>query len=549
MLNFSKKLFAFAGAVTMFTGVSFGQSLNCTTSQAGGTPLGAPSTFIRAEGQTELLPQITIQCSGAAAGLGPATLTVYLAPSISITSSLLTGSSTNTEAIATTSAGNSSPATVSGSSLTFTNIPVDAGTTSITLSNIRVNATGIPTTAGAAPTGITAQGFVSGTGITPGPTNTATVAYVTNGLKPATFGSTAATSDSKIILANGTNNALASSTTGSFGVCGSINNSTGGNANADFYVSIAENFQSAFKIRANEASTFGGADNPTQGTRIKVSFGNVPGGLNIYMPITLTSTTGAPAGVLTAITSEAGAPVTQSAVTTPAQFAALNVFQVPVSSGTGTAIYEMSTDNTSALDNFAAAVYLNAATNAAASQSAALTVQTSFAPVVSAATVPSFAVLSSSSPVLNVASFTQCTTSLLFPFVTNSGGFETGIAIDNTSKDPFGTRNQSGTCTLSFYGNGSTNPTSGPAPNPNEGGTAAFAAGESYAFTLTAALASASSTNPATFQGYMIASCNFQYAHGFAYILYGTGPSSTAMGYLATVLNGRGSTSAEVTYQ
>ena len=31
----------------------------------------------------------------------------------------------------------------------------------------------------------------------------------------------------------------------------------------------------------------------------------------------------------------------------------------------------------------------------------------------------------------------QCVTNLLFPFVTNQAGFDTGIAISNTSRDPF----------------------------------------------------------------------------------------------------------------
>ena len=41
------------------------------------------------------------------------------------------------------------------------------------------------------------------------------------------------------------------------------------------------------------------------------------------------------------------------------------------------------------------------------------------------------------------------TTNLLFPYVTNANGFDTGIAISNTSADPFSTATGSGTCTLS----------------------------------------------------------------------------------------------------
>ena len=49
-------------------------------------------------------------------------------------------------------------------------------------------------------------------------------------------------------------------------------------------------------------------------------------------------------------------------------------------------------------------------------------------------------------------------TTLLFQFVTNSSGFDTGIAIANTSCDPFSAPGRSGppagTCTLNFYGLG-----------------------------------------------------------------------------------------------
>ena len=44
------------------------------------------------------------------------------------------------------------------------------------------------------------------------------------------------------------------------------------------------------------------------------------------------------------------------------------------------------------------------------------------------------------------------TTNLLFPFVTNQAGFDTGMSIANTGADPFGTVGQASTCTLHFFG-------------------------------------------------------------------------------------------------
>ena len=46
----------------------------------------------------------------------------------------------------------------------------------------------------------------------------------------------------------------------------------------------------------------------------------------------------------------------------------------------------------------------------------------------------------------NIVTIIRCTTTLLFPFVTNQAGFDTGIAISNTSDDWIGTDPQRGSC-------------------------------------------------------------------------------------------------------
>ena len=105
---------------------------------------------------------------------------------------------------------------------------------------------------------------------------------------------------------------------------------------------------------------------------------------------------------------------------------------------------------------------------------------------------------------------------LLFPFVSNQDGFDTGIAIANTSLDPFGASGAaptSGTCTLSFYG---TN-----APVPNTGillPTGVLTPGTSSAFLI-------SNVAPG-FQGYMIAQCNFGAAAGFVFLASNFGAAS-----------------------
>ena len=59
-----------------------------------------------------------------------------------------------------------------------------------------------------------------------------------------------------------------------------------------------------------------------------------------------------------------------------------------------------------------------------------------------------------STTAVNAFRIDSCVTNLLFPFVTNQAGFDTGIAVANTSRDPFGNalRPQSGPCTINYYG-------------------------------------------------------------------------------------------------
>jgi hypothetical protein len=108
-------------------------------------------------------------------------------------------------------------------------------------------------------------------------------------------------------------------------------------------------------------------------------------------------------------------------------------------------------------------------------------------------------------------------TNLLFPFVTNQNGFDTGFAIANTGTDPLGTVGTNGTCTLSFFG----------ANAPASITTATIAAGTIYT-----GLISSAAPN---FQGYMVAVCNFPFGQGFTFIS-DVGARNLAMGYLPVVL-------------
>jgi hypothetical protein len=177
-------------------------------------------------------------------------------------------------------------------------------------------------------------------------------------------------------------------------------------------------------------------------------------------------------------------------------------------------------------------VWVSFAANAFTTPQGPIGVQLSYAPTAAAAaatTIPNFAPVTGSTPATTVAT---CATNLLFPFVTNVGGFDTGIALANTSSDPFGTAASPGSCSLNLYGTGLPSPSTGiAAPNPTGGATPYVQpAGSVNAFLL-------SGIAPGM-TGYAIAVCNYQYGYGYAFIEQGLGSNAgVAEGYVAVNLN------------
>jgi hypothetical protein len=165
------------------------------------------------------------------------------------------------------------------------------------------------------------------------------------------------------------------------------------------------------------------------------------------------------------------------------------------------------------------------------------TVTGSFAPLSTVVTqsasapIPRFADV----PTVRTAfTINACSTNLLFPFVTNQAGFDTGIAIANTSLDPFKTPTQAGTCVINYYGNttgGGAAPAAATSPN--------VAAGTELVFLISSGGGGVAATPG--FQGYIIAQCAFQYAHGFAFIS-DLGSQKLAEGYLALVMDSTATT-------
>jgi hypothetical protein len=220
---------------------------------------------------------------------------------------------------------------------------------------------------------------------------------------------------------------------------------------------------------------------------------------------------------------------------------------VSLSGGTGTATWEVTPfangargDNPFANDvvYFAVDVTYTANTTAGVPSLGTASVNGSFAPistvVLASNTAPHPRFFDDSTP-QTAFSISSCATNLLWPYVTNQAGFDTGLVIANTSRDPFGTATQEGACTINYYGY-----TTGGGAAPPAATTPRVPAGQHAVWTLSSGgtVLTGGGTIPAApgFQGYIIAQCNFQYAHGYAFIS-DVGATRLAQGYLALVMD------------
>ena len=111
----------------------------------------------------------------------------------------------------------------------------------------------------------------------------------------------------------------------------------------------------------------------------------------------------------------------------------------------------------------------------------------------------------------DVITIEDCTTTLLFPYVTNKQSYDTGLVITNTSEG-------SGSCTIEY---------SGPDAPDDMTTPEDIAGGEQWVALL--------SHMAVEFQGYLTASCEFRDAYGFAFIT--NGDNTLAQGYLAVCTN------------
>jgi hypothetical protein len=269
-------------------------------------------------------------------------------------------------------------------------------------------------------------------------------------------------------------------------------------------------------------------------TELLVTISNVQAGAVVYLPFTVSAGT-APNNTTLQLLGYT------SASSTPASIASSNVVGfIANSAGVITATYQVTAAPITGSLTFAVPIEVTFAANTLLAQSTAITVSVAYAPAVATltgppTTIPTFAIVPVT--VFNGSTIGTCQTDLLFPFVTNLTGYETGLAIANTTTDNLGAKGAAyssptpGTCTLNFYGNVATQPTA----------VTTTSIGAYNATTPQAPVWDATLTSLITisdFTGYAIAQCDFLDAHGFAFIVdtTGSGTASGPEGYLAVVL-------------
>jgi hypothetical protein len=590
-MNFRRWITALA-VLALFTGLASAQ-VNVGSAQVG--PLQCTATVavppqLRAEGMTELIGDIVLTCTGGSAitpGTTIPTANITVSLGTNVTSRLLGGGPASealllidepgsavggagtllpqtacsssafgagpggcvlaAPAVGGTVATNVFQGLVSGNQVIFNGIPVlppvSAGQGRVyRITNVRANVAGLGGGGLAGTTQLLASVSISGSTSLPVSNPVLIAGFIQAGLTTAgnnagnlaqCGGSTSPSSLGALRFTEGfatsfkTRVAPTSTTSGQAGA-GILQNVPG----------TIYNSESGFITPA-----IAGAGLADYGTRLKAVFNNVPAGVRIFVtttnvingntqavPGSFTSTTAFAQLISSETTPDANGIAPLASSTTSVNTGATLLAEIPVVNSTATAVWEVVNANSAGQDSLSFGFYQQFTANPGANSPppGTATVNLSFAPTPPNAfsasagasasatlTIPRFADLSTASNVFTIA---LCQTTLLFPFVTNQGGFDTGIAIANTTSDPFSTRNQNGTCALNWYGG---------AGSPAAVTTPSIATGTVYT-----TLASASAAN---FQGYMIAVCNFQLAHGFAFVS-DIGARNLAMGYLALVL-------------
>jgi hypothetical protein len=328
-------------------------------------------------------------------------------------------------------------------------------------------------------------------------------------------------------------------------------------------LAVTGDTQSAFSDSATGINTAGVA---TQGTRLAAQLSNLPLGISLYVPPVIflyrqgyTYLHGSPdindgnatgVMVLTSTDSFGNTPYNPASGLGAGGGQALSL--VPQSNGGALIVFEILFTDPFSNEYADVPLVVSYKPNLSANPPLGLPqpgVQASFtagfapfevaltAATLSAYPIPRFFFQNTGANLFIIA---RCSCNLLFPFVTQQFGYDTGIAIANTSSDPFGiAQPQAGVVTFNYYGVVGIN---NPPPLAQTSSTSTpVLSGTVLLYTLSQGNTAIGLDNRgANFTGYLITQAQFQYCHGFAFIsALGAGPTSPGIseGYLALVLD------------
>ena len=529
MADFRRSIFVLAALIAVSgaaTTASAQVNIVCNASVAN-PPL------LRSEGLAENTGDVLLLCFGGSQTATLANIQIFL--NTNVTSRILANGGTEALLLVNDPAANAQilnnnvyqGVLVAQNSVAFqaVSIPSAINGVSLRITNVRANANGLGVAGPTAPPNPVIETISISSGVTISNPNQ-TVGFVTRGLVLG-VGSTAFVTGS-----------------GAFQQCATTTATA-------FTVNLSEGFPTAFKLQGGGTPGVPGAVNNTEsglipgtsaagglapiagsgqadfGTRVQLTFQNVGAGATVIVPTTIPAGSGTVVAPVNGVfaSSTTLAVLVSGSNGTNATVGGFATSQLTNTSGVSTAIYEIVATNSSAIDTLRVPVFVSFIANPGQNLPAlgTVTVSATFSPLSTVTTavtaasgsVPRFANTGSA---VNAFSINACATNLLFPFVSNIAGFDTGLAISNTSTDPFGTGTQAGSCTMNLY------PGAGVVTTPT------IATGTVYTTLL--------SSQAAGFQGYIIASCRFQYAHGFAFLTDGFGGPGRGLsqGYLALVI-------------
>jgi len=332
-------------------------------------------------------------------------------------------------------------------------------------------------------------------------------------------------------------------------------------------LSNAYNFNS---FTMPNGTNISGAGIANQGTRLAMQLTSIPAGSIALVPTEVLLTNSATvagvgpySGVMVLTTTDANGA---GAYTAPSSIGTSSLVAIP---SNGLIVYEILFADPFSIETATIPVEVAYAANLAQNLPAPGTtaqVAGGFAPFYTRGNNPAPQNPSSTLPIprfvpstttSNFYSISKCACDILFPYVVSAAGYDTGIAIANTSFDPgktfgFGATPQQGGVQFWYYGTGANNgappgtqctntASPGTCPSPATGTGNVVPAGQVLTYVLSSGSAQwGLDSRGAGFVGYVIAQAQFQYCHAFAFIgALGAGPTAQQIseGYLGLILD------------